>query len=217
MLLILLCILLCSCAEYQDLITELDAIFAETSETTKIRHNNFTKYVDYYLPSDISEESADNLSTVLVFNRSKIIADVNISGIINERYYVDLPLNEEGFFDEGKLFYTKKGSYLDGEGNNKEFIFRVYEYNEEYLLHFLTSDLIFYAYGERNDLVPLTSRIFLIARGAEVRSAAVLADFSTIDVIDYHKKQVNLFETIMPVNGTVSDFILEQDETKTGE
>ena len=143
--------------------------------------------------------------------------DINISGIINERYYDELPLETEGFFDESKLFYRKEGTYKDNEGNDREYIFRVYEYDEEYLLHFLTKDLVFYGYGERNDLIPLASRIFLIARGADVRTSAVLADFSTIDVIDYHKKQVNLFETIMPVNGSINDFLLETDETESGE
>ena len=141
--------------------------------------------------------------------------DVNISGIINDRYYEDLPLAEEGFFDDSRLFYTKEGTYKDYEGNDKEYIFRIYEYDEDYLLHFLTKDLIFYAYGEEKDLIPVTSRIYLIARGAEVRSSAVLADFSTIDVIDYHKKQVNLFETIMPVNGSINDFMLENEEPET--
>ena len=215
--LVLLCVILCSCASHGSLIQELDDVFKESAKTEKIRHNNFTRYVDYYLPSDISEETADKLSYVLAYNRSRIIMDINISGIINERYYDELPLAEEGFFDNSKLFYTKEGTFKDNEGNEREYIFRIYEYDEKYLLHFLTKDLIIYAYGERNDLIPLTSRIYLIAKGAEVRSSAVLADFSTIDVIDYHKKQVNLFETIMPVNGSIDDFMLETDETETGE
>ncbi|MBO4919372.1 MAG: hypothetical protein J5365_04370 [Erysipelotrichaceae bacterium] len=215
LLLILLCIMFCSCARHEDLRQELDKVFTETGYTGKIRHNNFTRYVDYYLPSDIGEETADRLSSVLIYNRSRIIMDVNISGIINDRYYEDLPRAEEGFFDDSRLFYTKEGTYKDYEGNDKEYIFRIYEYDEDYLLHFLTKDLIFYAYGEEKDLIPVTSRIYLIARGAEVRSSAVLADFSTIDVIDYHKKQVNLFETIMPVNGSINDFMLENEEPET--
>ena len=215
--LVFLCLVLCSCASSGDLINELDAVFSNTETEEKIRHNNFTEYVDYYLPSDISEETADKLSCVLTYNRSRIIMDINISGIINERYYEELPLEVEGFFDENRLFYKKEGTYKDDEGNKMEYIFRIYEYDEEYLLHFLTKDLIFYAYGERNDLIPLASRIFLLARSAEVRTSAVLADFSTIDVIDYHKKQVNLFETVMPVNGSIQDFMLETDETETGE
>lgn len=215
--LVFLCLVLCSCAVHGNLINELDAVFNDAGKAEKIRHNNFTEYVDYYLPSDISEETADRLSCVFVYNRSRVIMDINISGIINERYYDELPFETEGFFDESKLFYRKEGTYKDNEGNDMEYIFRVYEYDEEYLLHFLTKDLVFYGYGERNDLIPLASRIFLIARGADVRTSAVLADFSTIDVIDYHKKQVNLFETIMPVNGSINDFLLETDETESGE
>jgi len=215
--LVFMCLMLCSCANHGDLKKELDAVFSGAESAEKIRHNNFTEYVDYYLPSDISEESADKLSCVLTYNRSRVILDINISGIINERYYDELPLETEGFFDESRLFYKKEGTYKDDEGNDKEYIFRIYEHGEEYLFHFLTKDLIFYGYGEKNDLIPLASRIFLIARGAEVRTSAVLADFSTIDVIDYQKKQVNLFETIMPVNGSINDFVQETDETESGE
>ena len=117
--LVFLCLVLCSCAVRGDLKSELDAVFSTAGTEEKIRHNNFTEYVDYYLPSDVSEETADRLSCILTYNRSRIIMDINISGIINERYYDELPLEVEGFFDESRAFYRKEGTYKDDQRDGK--------------------------------------------------------------------------------------------------
>ena len=50
-----------------------------------------------------------------------------------------------------------------------------------------------------------------MARSAAVRSEEIVTAFSSKEVIDYEKQQVNLFETIMPVNGQINDFLIGND------
>ena len=56
-----------------------------------------------------------------------------------------------------------------------------------------------------------------MAKGVHVKEEEVIADYSLKDVIDYEKKQVNLFETIMPVNGNINDFLVDKKDEQSTE
>ena len=43
------------------------------------------------------------------------------------------------------------------------------------------------------------------------------AAYSKRNEVDYEKKQVNLFETIMPVNGNVNDLVIGKEDTGASE
>ena len=51
-----------------------------------------------------------------------------------------------------------------------------------------------------------------MAKSAAVRENDVISAYSSKTEVDYEKKQVNLFETIMPVNGNVNDFMVDKEE-----
>ena len=209
--LLLLCMILCGCMETEDLEDKLPDAFASEKDELSIHRNNYTDYIDYYLPSDMQEYDCNEISHVFVFNRSKIIMDVNISGIINAKYYSDIVVNDEGFFDPDKLFFSRESSFRKNDETEHLYLCKIYSYEESYLLYFVCEDAIFYAYTNREDLLPLSSRILLIAKSLNVDNDDIIADFSFKDVIDYQKKQVNLFETIMPVNGNINEFLIGQD------
>lgn len=215
LLVFLLCLIMCGCTLNTGAYSSLDGVFAEEKDELGIRHNNFTRYVDYYLPSDVSEMECDELSHVFMYNRSRMVMDVNIAAIINDRYYSKAPLSEEGFFDSSKLVYSRDSSFLDSEGQEREYVFRVYEYDGEYLLYFVCHRLVFYGYADGDDLIPLASRMLLMSRTASVKTDDIVSIYSNKEVIDYEKKQVNLFETIMPVNGQINDFLI--GESKQGD
>ena len=200
-----------------DLQQSLTDAFELERDDSAVRRNNYTNYADYYLPSDMQEYDCNEISHVFVFNRSKIIMDINIAGIINAKYYSNVRISDEGFFDKDKICFQRDSSFLKTDETEYPYICNVYEYEDDYLLYFVCEDAIFYAFTNKEDLVPLCSRILLIAKSLNVNHTDIVADFSFKDVIDYQKKQVNLFETIMPVNGSINDFMLETDETESGE
>ncbi len=192
-----------------DLQQSLTDAFALETDGSAIRRNNYTDYVDYYLPSDMQEYDCNEISHSFMFNHSMVIMDVNIAGIINARYYKDVHIADEGFFDKNKLCFRRESSFVKADGTEYPYLCDVYDYEDDYLLYFTCEDAIFYAYARKEDLVPLCSRILLIAKSMNVDHTDIIADFSFKDVIDYQKKQVNLFETIMPVNGNINDFLLD--------
>lgn len=204
----MLCLALCSCSASYDVQSELDGIFAQDEEPLKVRHNNYTDYIDYYLPSDVAEFSNDKTSFIFMYNDSRIVMDINIAAIINSVYYRNVPLSIEGFFDEDRKVYQKSGSLTDMSKQSREYIFDVYRYDDRYLLNLVCEDVLFYAWCVPSQLLPVSSRILIMAKSALVNRNDIAADFSSIEVIDYEKKQVNLFETIMPVNGVINDLLI---------
>lgn len=215
-LLFVICVFLCGCNIKVNEYNDLDDVFAAEQDGEKIRVNNYTPYIDYYLPSDLYEKESGLFSSTFTYDKSEMIMNVNVSGIIGHEYYRQETPFSEGFFDEGKRFYSHSGLY----NNNdilKEYQFDVYHYEERYLLYFISEDLIFYAYADETDLFPLSSRILLMAKGADVKEETIIAELSTKNVIDYEKKQINLFDTIMPVNGVINDFIIEENDAANNE
>ena len=208
---LLLCIVLFGCSSGSDLNSQLDKVFSADRKEETLRRNNYSTYLDYYLPSDIFELESGMLTNYFLYDDSRLIMDVNVSGIVNDRYYPEEQIKDEGFFDEDKLVYAHSGVYVDNEGSEHEYLYKVYGYEENYLTYFVSRDLIFYGYAEKEDVVGLSSRILLLAKGTIVREDAVAAGYSLKNEIDYEKKQVNLFETIMPVNGNVNDFVIGDD------
>ena len=50
-----------------------------------------------------------------------------------------------------------------------------------------------------------------------IRENDVIAAYSKRNEVDYEKKQVNLFETIMPANGNVNDLVIGKEDTGASE
>lgn len=206
----LVCILLCSCSLSTN--QSLDSIFNNTSPSNA-RVNNYSTYVDYYEPSDIYEVDADETSVIFELNDSKIIMNINIAGIINNRYYNDEVLKDEGFFDNNKLVYNKESYYLDEESNQIPFFFNMYDYEDIYLMHLSNCFINIYGYCNKKDSELMASKIYNLLKSCDVDTAGVLANYSSRDVIEYHKSTVNLFETVMPVEGRIDDMMIEEKET----
>ena len=211
MLFVVACLILTGCMESKDAVMQLDDAFAKDMEEMVIRTNNYGRYADYYLPSDTQEQSADILSYSFSYGRSNIIMDINVSGIINSKYYKDYLIADEGFFDQGKLFYSREGTYLNSAKEEIPYFYHLYRHDDDYLGYFVSEEVIFYLYTNGEDLVPVSSRILLMAKGISISNDDIIANYSSKDVVDYHKKQVNLFETVMPVNGVVNDFLIGQE------
>ena len=207
--LILMVLILWGCASTKNISLQLDDVFSNEEYYSLIRTNNYTKYINYYLPSDVQELDDENLSYIFTYNRSKIIMDVNVSGIINSKYYETYAIKNEGFFDKGKMIYSHEGNYPNSKEELIPYFYQVYNHDDDYLAYFMSKELIFYVYSNVEDIVPVTSRILLMAKGANIDDDNIIYQFSSKDVIDYEKKQVNMFEAIMPVNGNINDFLIE--------
>ena len=214
---VLLCLIMCGCASKTDIQERLDGVFADELTNKFFRKNNYSTYIDYYVPSDMYEIKRDTLSSSYEYNNAKLVMNVNVAGIISAKYYPETVFLDEGFFDQGKLVYQHTSELLNYDNEYNTFRYQVYEYEDRYLVNFLSRDLVFYGYCDGYDLEGVTAKILQMVKSANVKREDVVINYSSKDVIDYEKKQVNLFETTMPVNGNINDFLVDKKDEQSTE
>jgi len=210
---ILILLVLCGCSSNLGIKDRLDVIFKTDQDEVVFRKNNYSDYIDYYLPSDIFEVDADLLSSTYSYNDAKLVVNINVAGIIASKYYPDVYLADEGFFDNSKLVYRKDGYFLNDSEELREYKYRVYNVDDTYLTYLISDNLIMYGYCDEKDLEGLSSRMLLMAKAADVKENDIVSMYSTKDTIDFEKKPVNLFETILPVNGNINDFLIDKEDS----
>lgn len=207
--LVLLCLTLCACDNATAFSTsKLDSILSDETRLN-VRQNNYTDYIDYYLPSDVQEDESNKLAFSFMCELSKLVMNVNIADIINSKYHNELVLSDEGFFDEDKLIFEKKGSYVNYRNEKMPFIYRLYEYDNKYVAYFSNTDINIYGLIHPQDVEFVTDRIYTIAKGSDVDRDLIIVNYSSKDVIDYHKTQVNLFESSFPIEGRIDDLMID--------
>ena len=211
--LLLLCMLLGLCAcksiDLSGLDDDLNAIFKNVGDIGTYRTNNIMNYYSYYLPSDMSEEALDSDSIVLKYGDSRIIMNLNIANIINTRYYPDYVLDDEGFFNDEYLIYRSEGTYQNYEGLNKNYIYRLYNYEDTYVVHLCTSDMNYYGTVQKGDISTVTGHLLTIAKNSSVNADDIVSAYSNKDVIDYKKKQINLFDSNVQDNGDIANLLID--------
>lgn len=208
LLFIFICLILCACSSKGSLEESLDSIFNNPSKLN-IRQNNYTNYLDYYLPSDLFEEDASDLSFTFYNDNTKIITNLNVAGIIDNKYYREYMLIDEGFFDDTKKIYSKRASYINAGNTELGFVYDLYNYDNRYLIHFYSTDVNTYAICDYDNIIFTTQKIFQIVKGIDVNYDAVIAQYSSKDVIDYQKKQIDLFNNTFPINGRIDDLMID--------
>lgn len=198
--------MLCGCASNN---ATLDDAFTQENRDLNLRANNYLTYYNYYLPSDVYELNYEENAVLLKYEESNISMNLNVASIINSEFYNDYYLKDDGFFDDYRLFYEHTGTYLDADNNHLEYIYRVYEYENEYLVHMMSEKMNFYAYTIKDNLYDLTEKILIIAKSISVKDVDVISNYSSKSIIDYQKKQINLFDLVLPVNGKLDELILD--------
>lgn len=190
---------------------DLDALFNDNDELTSVRQNNHTVYFDYYLPSDLEEVNVNRVAGVFSYQNSTIIMNLNVPSIVNSRYYADAILNDDGFFEEDRLTYHNEGTFKDIDGQMQQYIFNVYAYDDCYILHLLCLNVNIYGYSSKNELYDLAKKMLLLARNTTVRYDEVIAKYSSKEVIDYERKQLDLFSYNLPSSGIIDELLIGEE------
>lgn len=211
LILLVLLLVLCGCsAENVDIKNGLDKLCSKDMESVNYYPNNYTDLMEYYIPSDLQEIDANDYSVQLRYNDSLLVMNVNIAGVITNKYYESTKKNES-LFDANKLYYQKNGTYIDSDSRSFIYNLNIYSYENIYLVEFSSKNIKIYGYSNARDLVPMCSRMFVLVKGALVREDTIIANYSSKEVIDYQKKQIDLFESILPVNGRIDELLVKEE------
>ena len=217
----LIVFLLSACTSQQisedNLTAALDNALNNIDTRYNFRTNNKSTYFSYYLPSDCQEMENSENASIIYFLNSKIVMNVNIPSIINNKFYKDSVFDDEGFFNKDNVIYFKDGVFSKNNGVTSRFFIKVYKDNDVYLIQLKTNELNFYANTNINEIIEVINHMFLMAKTVEVDNASIIAHYSAKEVIDYEKKQIDLFDYVNPSEGYLTDLINSSNGVVTNE
>ena len=199
--------MMCGCASNKDINTELDSLLSDANKIVSNHPNNSLEYYDYYLPSDMGEVSFDQESLVLSYLDNKIVVNININDVVNNEYYPEQYLTNSSLLDQNKLVYSKSGKYLTIKGIERDYILNLYQNNDYYVIELITSDLT-YITSSKAYIKDIVKHLFTIAKSVDLDEELIIADYSDKNIVDYKKKQIDLFDSTRPTSGDLSEMLI---------
>lgn len=173
--------------------------------------NNITKYFSYYLPKDMTEDICEETYAVFEFNGFPIVMNLNISNIINKKYFTNVQLSSDEYFNSEKLLYTKSGSITNKKGNANEYLINIYSRDDTSVyVEFVTPSISFHSYCVNGMLKEVIRHMVVMVQYLQVDDTLVLENYYDRDLIDYQKKNVDLFDRIIPANGRIDEMIVDE-------
>ena len=73
-------------------------------------------------------------------------------------------------------------------------------------------ELQIYAYCYEADLIQVIRHAFILAKGVNIEEEKIIDNYSAKDVIDYEKKQINLFNYVIPNSGYLQELLKGYEE-----
>ncbi len=195
----------CTVYNYDFMKNSLDDYLSKANESLDIRANNHTEYYSYYLPSDMVEKECFDESIVFGYSNSRIVLNINIAGMIARSHYQAYSLADEGLFDEDKLIYEKGGTYSNIDTRLINYFVKIYEGDTYYMIHLMSDEVNMYAYTLKEEAYETTKHMFLLARSTSVKADELLAGYTATDIVNAERKQVDLFQYVIPKQGYLSE------------
>ena len=204
---VLAVLLLCSCSAT---IQDPDSLLNDFEEGYVFRRPNVTsRYFSYYLPSDMHRLESELTGAVIEYNDNSILLSLNIAGLLN-REKTDMPLSlESGFYPEKNLVFDREGSFINRSGQKEPYLCSIYRFDERMLVVVRTQGFKIYSFTNEQEQTDVLRHMLLLGKNAVYGYELICEDFSDTINIDYQKKQVDLFDIIIPKNGHLSDMIID--------
>ena len=207
---VFLIVLLCGCTSVtkENIASQLNEVFSSESEIIPLVSNTSSDLYSYYLPSDMQEKDYGDEYIYLGYENSEVLINLNVGGIIGSRYY-GVVLTDDGFFDLKNSIYVHSGELKDPRGRDIRFNYKVSEKDGKYYVLLTTGEICMYGCSTPSELKEFTRHLMTLTRSFEVRDDAIVSLYSRKGIIDYQKKQVDLFEKIIPSSGILEELIVE--------
>lgn len=205
LLLVLICLLLAGCTPEMSMQEALD-ISLDRAESLIANEPQRTKELyGYYHEPQVGVLATDRTSTKFITEGATFVMNLDISAIVNDTFYqnAEKPIS---MIDDQYLVASKTGEYTDFKGVVKPYECHVYKF-DDYFVVFEADNIYFYGRGTQTQVAAMVFNMCNIAKTVEIEKDTVLTKYSSKELIVSHKEQLNLFETIVPVNGRVDDLL----------
>lgn len=174
--------------------------------------DNHKTLFSYYTEPSIGRKTSTMTSNVFVLDGVKIVMNLDISTVINSKYYPDAEILRKPTGDE--LYYLE-GSYQDCKKNNYEYALSIYQLsNGQYYVDLQTHAVNFYSTMDYVMIDDVVLQMLKISRTVEVNETEVISYYSSKPADEHQREKVELFKEEFSANGRLDELI---GITDTGE
>ena len=174
------------------------AITAKTAGPT-FSHGIYSFYIEPSVGRISSEETSD----IFVRDGVKFVMNLNVSSIVNARYY-----DAQNVFHvpEGmELAAESTGTFADYAGEEHPFSVTLYRMEGNIFTYAKTDLLEFFSISNDLQALQTAETMIRIARTVRVDHDAVIAAYSSRQEIEYERKRLELFQNVVPENGVIDE------------
>jgi hypothetical protein len=170
------------------------------------------QYYSYYTQPGIGHFESTQYANVFSLDGNRFLMNLNISSVINQKYYEDADSGSEELSVQ-KASAEADGIFKDIKGNKHSWKAAVYQAsNDKYMTCLYTDTVYFYAVSDGISAVRMAGEMLSIARSVTVDTKAVAAAYSNKETVQYSGEKMDLFDSIAPESGRVSELFKDSGE-----
>lgn len=173
--------------------------------TLQVDHTNYSNtYYAYYLQPSIGRFYSHKISNIFGYRDIKFILNLNLSQIINEKFYPD---SKEDYItlDSFPLVYQKSGEYIDINQQKYPYRVQIFQKNNDYYIELNMHYVDFYTVCPAGYASQIIYYMMNIGKSVVVNQEKVIEDFSKRQEINATRNKLELFKEIVPQNGAIDE------------
>lgn len=172
-------------------------------------HNK--KFYSYYISPQIGRMEGDSTGNILNYEGTRFLMNLNISSIINSRYYKGIEDDSEVLNKSCRKAHVS-GKYQDPDGDVHEFSAGIYDLgNQNYLTAIRTDTVDFCSVSDALKAADTAGEMIRIARTVRVYGDAVLSAYSRKETVTFTGEKIQLFDAVAPESGRVEELFDDND------
>lgn len=191
------------CGEQNFSVEKIEASIEKALSEPVFKVNHVKRYYSYYLPPSFGRMYSEQVSNIFKYRENKILMNLNISEIIQNKYYSSEQQSMTTQVDY-ELF-SKTGTFLNGAGVLKEYRVDLFSFNDAKILRLITDDIILYSQTHLFETDDIIHYMFQIAKSVSIDENLILEDYASKEIISGKKENIQLFEKVVPTDGNVNE------------
>ena len=186
----------------RELKTSIDEVLSTPSACLADNHKTL---FSYYAEPRLGRKTSTATSNVFLLDGEEIVMNLDISTVINSKYYPEVSNLKQKTGDE--LVYLS-GTYTDCHNESYEYALSVYQLaNGKYYVDLQTQTVNFYSYLNYVMIEDAVIQMLKISRTVEINETEVISYYSSKPADEHEREQVNLFTEQISENGRLDELI----------
>jgi len=205
---LIICVLglvLTSCKNY-----DVNELIAESVNNSRYHliaenNNNNKKYYSYYLDANVGKVKTNQISSVFKVNESEFVMNLKVNAIVNNSYFENINISE---ISSDNIIVNDSSTYVDRFEKVMPFDYMVVRLEDNrYYVELTSKYLQFSGIAYETDVDKLIKEMIVIAQSVIVDEEKIISDYSVKTEIDYEKKNIDLFQRVIPEEGRLDEMM----------